>query len=439
MARTDSLGHFLTDVADAIRTKGGTSADIQASSFDTAIANLPGGGGTTEVEEKDVNFYDYDGKRLYSYTKAEFLALDSLPSVPTHEGLTSQGWSWTLADAQTSVAELGELDIGHYVITSDGATKIYVNFTDEYRLSPYLCFAVNGTATIDWGDNTTSTATGTNLTTLVKTQHTYATTGDYVISISGDEIRFVTTSSSSNQSMIFTMDDTTTTGLHENIYTNAIYRIELGSNVTTLESYGFGHLNSLKVITTSKNIISVKQQALAYCSFLEFYLYPSVATAGGSSFYECRALKRALFSKTTTSTNSSLFNSCYSLEKITTYNIALKSSAFTSCYNLKKVICNNTETSLQAALFVGCRSLTHYKVESSITKVRAQAFYECLSLKLVDFTSLSAVPTLDNVNAFTSVPSDYIILVPDNLYEDWIVANNWSNLTSHIVKESDYE
>lgn len=438
MARTDTLGHFLTDVADAIRTKGGTSADIQASSFDTAIANLPGGGGTTEVEEKDVNFYDYDGKRLYSYTKAEFLALDSLPSTPTHEGLTSQGWSWSLADAQTSVAELGELDIGHYVITSDGATKIYFSFTDEYRLSPYLCFAVNGTATIDWGDNTTSTATGTDLTTLVKTQHTYATTGDYVISISGDEIRFVTTSSNSNQSMIFTMDDTTATSLHENIYTNAIYKIELGSNVTALESYGFGHLNSLKILTTSKNITSVKQNCLAYCGFLEFYLYPSVATAGSGSFYECRTLKRALFSKTTTSTNSSLFNTCYSLEKITTYNIALKGSAFTNCYNLKKVICKNTETSIQGAVFSDCRSLTHYKVDSGITKVRSQAFYDCLSLKLVDFTSLSAVPTLDNVNAFTNIPDDCKFVVPDDLYNNWITANNWSSLTSHIIKESDY-
>lgn len=438
MTRTDTLGHFLTDVADAIRTKGGTSADIQASSFDTAIANLPGGG-TTEVEEKDVNFYDYDGKRLYSYTKAEFLALDSLPSAPTHEGLTSQGWSWTLADAQTSVAELGELDIGHYVITSDGATRIYVNFTDEYRLRPYLCFAVDGTATIDWGDNTTSTATGTDLTTLVKTQHTYATTGNYVISISGDEIKFITTSTSSGQSMIFTMDDTTTSSLRENIYTNAIYKIEFGSNVTSLGSFGFGHLNSLKVLTTSKNITSLNQNALSYCLYLEFYLYPSVSTTASTSFYECRALKRILFSKTTTATNASVFNNCYSLEKITTYNLGLKNSTFTNCYSLKKVICNNTETSIQNALFSGCRALTHYKVESMITRVRSQVFYECLSLKLVDFTDLSAVPTLDNVNAFTNIPDDCKIVVPDNLYEDWIVANNWSNLTDHIVKESDYE
>lgn len=43
MARTDTLGNFLTDVADAIREKGGTSELIQASDFDTAIENLPSG------------------------------------------------------------------------------------------------------------------------------------------------------------------------------------------------------------------------------------------------------------------------------------------------------------------------------------------------------------------------------------------------------------
>lgn len=63
MARTDTLGNFLTDVADAIRTKGETTEPIQASDFDTAIANLPSGGGadlseyfTTEITEtKNMN------------------------------------------------------------------------------------------------------------------------------------------------------------------------------------------------------------------------------------------------------------------------------------------------------------------------------------------------------------------------------------------------
>ena len=43
MARTDSLNNYLTDVATAIKTKKGDSTPINASNFDTEIANLPSG------------------------------------------------------------------------------------------------------------------------------------------------------------------------------------------------------------------------------------------------------------------------------------------------------------------------------------------------------------------------------------------------------------
>lgn len=48
MARTNSLGNFLTDVATAIKTKKGDDTPILASDFDTEIENLPSGGGGGE-------------------------------------------------------------------------------------------------------------------------------------------------------------------------------------------------------------------------------------------------------------------------------------------------------------------------------------------------------------------------------------------------------
>lgn len=52
MARTDTLGHFLTDVADAIRSKTGSSDTIQASDFDIEIENIPSGGSSpTTIDE----------------------------------------------------------------------------------------------------------------------------------------------------------------------------------------------------------------------------------------------------------------------------------------------------------------------------------------------------------------------------------------------------
>lgn len=59
MARTDNLTNFLTDVANAIRSKKGTSELIQASSFDTEIESIEAGGGIATGLE--YNSIDSDG------------------------------------------------------------------------------------------------------------------------------------------------------------------------------------------------------------------------------------------------------------------------------------------------------------------------------------------------------------------------------------------
>lgn len=59
MARIDTLGHFLSDVAAAIRTAEGSSGAIQASTFDTRIEALSGGGGTSYAPNYiSFSFYD---------------------------------------------------------------------------------------------------------------------------------------------------------------------------------------------------------------------------------------------------------------------------------------------------------------------------------------------------------------------------------------------
>ena len=62
MARTDTLGNFLTDVAEAIRTKEGTLGKIPANEFDTRISNISGSEDLdeelstygTELREQDI-------------------------------------------------------------------------------------------------------------------------------------------------------------------------------------------------------------------------------------------------------------------------------------------------------------------------------------------------------------------------------------------------
>lgn len=61
MARTDTLGNFLTDVADAIRAAEGSSETIQASDFDTRIEALSGGGGNYNVLVDATKTYNQNG------------------------------------------------------------------------------------------------------------------------------------------------------------------------------------------------------------------------------------------------------------------------------------------------------------------------------------------------------------------------------------------
>ena len=67
-------------------------AGIKATDTSNNIKTYTSGSGSAKVR-KDVNFYDYDGTIVESYTTAEFADISALPTNPTHTGLTAQGWN----------------------------------------------------------------------------------------------------------------------------------------------------------------------------------------------------------------------------------------------------------------------------------------------------------------------------------------------------------
>lgn len=70
-----------------------------------------------------VNFYDYDGTLVATYTAEEFMKLSDMPTNPTHAGLVAEGWNWTLEEAKAFVALHGGLDIGQMYHTEDGKSN----------------------------------------------------------------------------------------------------------------------------------------------------------------------------------------------------------------------------------------------------------------------------------------------------------------------------
>ena len=211
--------------------------------------------------EKSVRFFDYDGTLVTSYTADEFASLAAMPENPTHELLTARGWNYSLADAQAYVAKYGALDIGQMYKTTDGATKIFCTF-GEGRLDPTLYLGVNGTVTIDWGDNSTpDTMTGSSTSTALSQQHIYAAEGDYVISIlpeEGTEIGFIANSS---QSGIFRSANAN----RSKTYLNSIKRVYIGADIAMVGSNAFQNCYGLQSITIPDSVTSIGSNAFQNC------------------------------------------------------------------------------------------------------------------------------------------------------------------------------
>ena len=441
----------------AVNTKGGTLPATQNSNnLATAINSIPsgGGGGGGTVEKKDVNFYDYDGTITNSYTAQEFLALSSMPDNPTHTGLTSQGWNWTLADAQDYVEEYGACNIGQMYVTDDGATRIYIHLEDG-RLEPYLGFAVNGTATVDWGDNTTSTVKGTSAYTVISTQHTYASAGDYVIKIIPNESATISFAGTGYTTQIL-WNNKSGSETSNYAYNNAIQKIELGDKIIRLGQRAFGSCYSLSSVTMPSGLTNLLSPTFEKCYSLVSATIPSGAT--NVSFYNCYSLANAAIPNSAT---SAVFTDCYSLTSVAIPSgVTYFSGSFARCYSLSNLIIPNTATTISGictycyslssinipsgitnitnSTFGYCYSLSSINIPSSVTNIAANAFQNCCSMAYYDFTSHTTIPTLANKSAFNGIPSDCKIVVPDSLYEEWVAATNWNNYASKIIKESEW-
>ena len=238
---------------------------------------------TTPAPQKQVNFIDYDGTVLYAYSAAEAQALSALPANPSHSGLTAQGWNWTLQEikAQLTAMPDGPVWVGQMYNTQSGDTEIDVSMPAG-RLSPILTIAVNGTVTVDWGDNTSAdTVTGSSLTTRQAPSHTYAAPGDYTIKIhvvSGG-FRFYGSSSY----LILRKNTTTDENL---VYANCVQAVRLGSGITSIGNYAFSYCASLASITIPNSVTSIENSAFnSCCGVAEYHIKPTTPPTLGTAVF----------------------------------------------------------------------------------------------------------------------------------------------------------
>ena len=419
----------LSAIGDSIRAKTGKTDMISPLKMPTEIASIQTGGSSAPVSANAVTFYDYDGTIVASYTLKEAQALTSLPDAPTHDGLTFQGWNWSLADIN---ALTRSMNIGAMYITDDGKTRLHIHIADKARSTVplYISQTVANGITIDWGDGSaTETLAGTGN---VNTSHVYGVAGDFTISLTVADGCTLGFGHNSNSYCVMGI-----TGTNGKVYCNMLQNVEIGSGVTNIRGYAFYSCYSLSSITIPDGVTSIGDNTFDSCSSLSSITIPDgVTSIGNYAISSCSSLSSITIPDGVTSIGGYAFSSCFSLSSITIPDgvTNIRGYAFYNCSSLSSITIPDGVTSIRNNTFDSCYSLSSITIPDGVTSIGDNTFSRCYGVAEYHLKPTTP-PTISNTNAFNKIPSDCIIYVPKGCLETYQNATNWTTYASHIQEE----
>lgn len=404
----------LTSIADSIRKKAKVTEKLNfPAGFVSAIDGIETGGGSTPVvveepEEKAVNFYDYDGRRLFSYTAEEAAALTELPTPPARDGLVFQEWNWTIDEVKAARAA----DIGANYTTSDGKTRLYIKIDNQTRkdLTLNLYQAKAEDISVDWGDGSAAETSASTMG--FSLSHVYESAGNYVITLTIKNKTAIGIKYGTAKQLLSGDGINPDSSVYaSNIYTNSLIKVELGDNIDAIGEETFYGCQNLESINIPKSMATIKAECFNDCQKLRWFSNMHAAFVYNFAT-RSSGLARATFGGGGTA-----------------YGTA---SAFNKCLNLRRAAYPSKYTAVGSNDFAGCSSLVEVVFNGNITKIDGAAFQNCYALKKLDFTNNTAVPSLASFTSLSNVPKDVEILVPAALAEEWKAATNWVTYADNI-------
>ena len=388
-----------------------------------------------------VKVIDYDGTILKE-ARLDTGDTFTLPKPPSHNDLVFQEWSCSQEIVDNVITiEDNNVMVGAVYTTASGLSEFDIELTKglapNIETNGYIV-SINMDGTKDWGDGTSDDLTS----------HAYTRYGKYTIKCNG------TTMTSSSSKGIFNQTsgsrnywcinvrfaDISTISSGAFYYCSSLTSVTLSNSVTSIDSYAFSSCYLLTSITIPNSVTSIGSYMSQDCYSLKNIAIPNGVTSIGSyAFYYCSSLTSVTIPNSVTSIGSYAFQYCRFITSIAMPNsvTSIGSYAFQHCNSLKNITLSNSVTSIGSNAFQSCYLLTSIAIPNSVTSIGSYAFGSCLSLTTYDFSTHTAVPTLSSTNAFSSINGIAKIIVPDNLYEKWIVATNWATYANHIHKASE--
>ena len=376
---------YINQTAIEIQKKLGTTERFTLQQFPEKIASMT-------KKEKDVNFYDYDGELLYSYTVEEAQELTSLPESPAHDDLTFEGWNWTLEQIK---ALHTFVNVGANYITTDGATRLYIEV--DVPCLQQLTFATNVAdgITIDWGDGSPQETTSS--TSMMSWTHNYEV-GNYTIKL-------------------IPKDDTVT-------LTPSAVVIGSGNERTATK-------NMLKKFFCGQKVIFNQERSFQY-SGVEAIALSRTITWGTWNLFRFTELKCLVFPPNKPIPNDACFAGCYNLKILCTAlgSICYPFALFDACCFESFVDVgygHNNQNPLRSQHFLK-------RVSVAVNITSCQNRIECTtdnftSLKEIYLLAQTQVPTY--ASNFGQPYTKYY--VPANLYDEWIATEGWSDIADRII------
>ena len=419
MATTDNLGDFLTSVANAIRSKSGSTAQINAQDFASEIENLPSGGTELPAYMSAKNF-TFDGNSCTGYVgdntlpeiiiPKSYSTVTSIETVVGAKVLDKENLSMSIYDFQsatfsdggtntqtyTSTSQLQNLSADFpndcYLVSMQGSNPFSFDFLHMASDMQMLQFpiAVNGQS---FSDGMTA------FDYIMEHDITNANFGgDVEVTkfVDGDDYQVTSVSGSSNGSG----------------FKNYQNRIILLSNLTSIGDYAFQNCSSLTSIEIPSGVTSIGNSAFDGCSSLSSITIPeSVTSIRTSAFYGCSSLTSIEIPSGVTSIGNYTFRGCSALETVTfgdnSQLESIEGYAFDDCFNLTSINIPSSVTSIGQGAFNNCSSLTSIEIPSSVIKIRDRAFAGTPWFANLQNTSYGIATASDGQTRFViDVPTD---------------------------------
>lgn len=398
----------LTDIADAIRSKGSTSASLSfPTGFINAIGNISGETVNWNELAAPIRSEKYIHDSVYIGTQEAFqqaMALDTLPMVPDTVSYSSSvsfptsTFTYQISTASTAITvgaksrkvitgtTVGKntmLPVTAAFSVNSVSVSVFLNSSRSYIVYLYNGSTANATITpVNASSKRTLTykyASITMVSSIVPGYNPYSPFPDCVwFRDLDDSTMWFSGSGIGTSSSFYGWSNISST-------INAVY----WSEASTIFNECFKSFANLENIYNVENVQLISNSAFDACSNLKTVNFPACTSIGSYAFQSCSSLTNISFPVCTT-IGGSAFRNCQSLTSaIFPSCTSIGNKAFAVCKGLSVIsfpMCNY----LGGSAFTNCIALEEVNF-SLISNILTEAFYDCTSLRSVSFPSCQTI------------------------------------------------